>query len=161
MNYLAIAVLRRAARGRGPAAVDQQKRCRGARAAQRRRGAGAADQQMWRRGGRAAQGSGLADRRRCAAAQGSPSPKIRPGAASSSASLSPSRSSLSLSILSRFCRDWVVLPLDFAPASRFPARPWISRAPLDFPRDTPSMAPASSSGTPRRRLATPRRTPRA
>ena len=128
MNYLAIAVLRRAARGRGPAAVDQQKRCRGARAARRRRGAGAADQQMWRRGGRAAQGSGLADRRRCAVAQGSPSPKIRPGAASSSASLSPSRSSLSLSILSRFCRDWVVLLLDFAPT------PSISRPPLSAPR---------------------------
>ena len=155
MNYLAIAVLRRAARGRGPAAVDQQKRCRGARAARRRRGAGAADQHMWRRGGRAARGSGLADRRRCAAAQGSPSPKIRPGAASSSASLSPSRSSLSLSILSRFCRVWVVLPLDFAPI------PLISRPPLDFLRDTPFMAPASCSGMPRRHLATPRRTPRA
>ena len=49
------------------------------------------------------------------------------------------------------------------PCSRldFPLGPLISRAPLDFPRETPSMAPASSSGTPRRRLATPRRTPRA
>ena len=128
MNYLAIAVFQRAARGRGPAAVDQQKRCRGARAARRRRGAGAADQQMWRRGGRAARGSGLPDRRRCVAAQGSPSPKIRPGAVSSSASLSPSRSSLSLSILPRFCRDWAVLPLDFAPA------PSISCPPLFAPR---------------------------
>ena len=129
MNYLAIAVLQRAARGRGPAAVDQQKRCRGARAAQQRRGAGAADQQMWRRGGRAARGSGLADRRRCAAAQGSPSPKIRPSAASSSASLSLSFFPLSFYSLS-------ILQGLGGFAARFRARLSISRPALDFPRAT-------------------------
>jgi len=144
-------VLQRAARGRRPATVDQQKRCRGARAA---------DQQMWRRGGRAARGSGLPDRRRCVAAQGSPSPKIRPGAVSSSASsvplVLPSLFLFSLDFvgIGRFCRS-ISHPLPRFPARPcspldFPLGPPISRAPLDFPRDTPSMAPASSSGTPRR-----------
>ena len=56
--------------------------------------------------------------------------------------------------IGRFCRS-ISRPLPRFPARPcspldFPLGPPISRAPLDFPRNTPSMAPASSSGTPRR-----------
>ncbi|RLN43332.1 hypothetical protein C2845_PM01G43670 [Panicum miliaceum] len=77
----------------------------------------------------------------------SSSPKIRPAAVSSPASLSFFPFSLSFLSL-RLSRDWVVLPLnfpppkvDFTPAPQFPA-------PLDFPRDTHLWRPPLPLGRP-------------